>query len=117
MLDVVSDAKVSLDFNALKGSVSPYAKPQMSDMDACSKQVYSALENDEVILPPYHSYFPDGGNYAELVDTIIYEFWNASLQSNDKPVELIEETLEKFRTLLASKKELLARGEVIRDIR
>jgi len=100
MLDVVSDANVSLDFNALKGSVSPYAKPAPSAMDTCDKQVYAAIDDEEAIIPPYHSYFSNVGEQIEYVDMVIDEFWNASRQSNQNPAELIEHAVEKFRSII-----------------
>ena len=100
MLDVVSDANVSLDFNALKGSVSPYAKPAPSAMDTCDEQVYAAIDDEEAIIPPYHSYFSNVGEQIEYVDMVIDEFWNASRQSNQNPAELIEHAVEKFRSII-----------------
>lgn len=115
MLDVVSDADISLKFNALKGSVSPYAKPDSASLDVCTSQVYAALKNTDAIIPPYQSYFSNGGDYAEHIDHAIYELWSASLQSDHDANELIERTLERFRTILERRAKQLVQTATVED--
>ena len=100
MLDVVSDTEINLQFNALKGSVSPYGRPDPSELDICTSQVYAVLDNEEAVIPPVHTYFPETGEYADDIDRLIYQFWNDSLNADVDSDELIEQTAEQFKTIL-----------------
>ena len=100
MLDVVSDTEINLQFNALKGSISPYGQPDSSELDICSSQVYALMDNEEAIVPPFQTYFPKTGEYADDVDRLIYQFWNDSLKADVDSGELIEQTAEQFKTIL-----------------
>ena len=108
MIDVVTDADNSLQFNALKGSISPYAQPDPSDMDICASQVYSAIKNEDAIIPPYQSYFVDGKEYAKHIDRIVHDFWIASLEAETDSKALVAQAIEEFRTILDHKAEELA---------
>ena len=99
MLDIVSDPAISLQFNALH----------------CTAQVYAALSNEDAIIPPYHSYFAGAGEYAELVDRAIYEFWIASQQMDTNSSELIERTREKFRAILKRKSNRTTQTAIVED--
>ena len=99
MLDVVSDPEINLKFNALKGSISPYAQPDSSELDVCTSQVYAALANEKAVIPPYQTYFYESGESAEFIDRTIYEFWNASLDTDANSDDLVSQTLDRFRTI------------------
>ena len=100
MLDVVSDTELNRQFNALKGSISPYGQPDFSELDICTSQVYTVMDNEEAVIPPFQTYFPKTGEYADDVDRMTYQFWNDSLKADVDSDELIEQTAEQFRTIL-----------------
>ena len=109
MLDVVSDPSVNLQFNSLKGSVSPYNKPTSESLDVCSTQVYDILSNKEAVLPPYASYGDAG--YMHLLDSEIYDLWKESQQTSDVDA-LVAASMKNFRKLLrAQQQESLATAE------
>ena len=97
MLDVVSDPAVNLQFNLLKGSVSPYIKPSSDKLDICSTQVYDILSNKDAVVPPYASY-SDAGTMHRL-DAEIYDLWKQSQQTTDTNA-LVEASMKNFRKLL-----------------
>jgi len=101
MLDIVSDAELNVNFNLLKGSVSPYAKPAINKLDVCSAQVYETLKNEDAILAPYASY-SSRDDFMDQIDRVIFEFWQQSVAGSDSK-ELINTTAAKLRTILASK--------------
>ncbi len=98
MLDVVSDPEVNLQFNTLKGSVSPYKKPSADELDICNSQVYSILNNKDAVIPPYASIGARRPMHA--LDTQIYTLWKESQQTTDINA-LVSDTLEKFRKIMA----------------
>jgi len=97
MLDVVSDPAVNLQFNALKGSISPYSKPAAEQLDACSSQVYDVLSNKQAVIPPYGSY--GNGTYIDQIDEEIYRLWKASQDSGDDEA-IVAVSAERFRKIL-----------------
>lgn len=115
MLDVVSDAETSLRFNALKGSVSPYQRAAAANQDICTRQVHQALEDEDSILPPHHSYFPLGGDTIEQVGYAIYKLWNDSLQADQNADELVEKSLETFRSILERNRAAVIRSAALDD--
>ena len=108
MIDVVTDEDNSLQFNALKGSISPYSQPDPAGMDICASQVYAAIENEDAIIPPYQSYFVEGKEYAKHIDRIIHEFWIASLETDTDSTALVAQAIKDFRTIFDHKAKELA---------
>jgi len=97
MIEVVTDAEISLQFNTLKGSISPYSQPNPSGVDICTSQVYAAMENENAIIPNYQSYFTDDKEYAKNIDRLIHDFWLASLKTDTVSEDLVAQTIEEFR--------------------
>jgi len=116
MLNVVSDAQTSLRFNALKGSVSPYKRAAEANQDICTRQVHKVLDENGSILPPHHSYFPHGGDTIEHVGNAIYKLWNASLQADQSTEELVEKTLDTFRSILERHRSVVLRSAVAEEL-
>ena len=96
MLDVVSDPEVNLQFNSLKGSVSPYMKPPADQLDICSEQVYEILSDKEAVIPPYASY---ENPTMHQIDSEIYDLWKKSQQTTDIDA-LVAASIENFSRLL-----------------
>ncbi len=101
MLDVISDPDVNLQFNSLKGSVSPYTKPSPDELDICSAQVYEILSNKEAVIPPYASY-GDAGTMHRL-DAEIYDLWKNAQQTTDIDA-LVEASMKNFSKLQSARK-------------
>ncbi len=100
MLDVVSDPAVNLQFNTLKGSVSPYNQPSADRIDVCSAQVYNTLSKPDAVIPPYASY--GHGSYMDKIDVAIYNFWKASQLSTDNAA-LVTTATDIFRKILVDR--------------
>jgi len=107
MLDIVSDPDVNLQFNALKGSVSPYKKPAADALDICSAQVYDILSNKEAVMPPYAAYAHNGSMHA--IDTEIYRLWKDAADSTDLNAT-VETSIANFTEILRERKKVFMEG-------
>ncbi len=104
MLDVVANHDTNHQYNLRKGSLSPYAKPPVAQLDVCSEQGYQLLDSSAGVVPPYASY--KHGATMHEVDQEIYQLWVNSMNASDDE-KLIPDSIEKFRSILLDKKTTL----------
>lgn len=102
MLNIVADPETNLQFNALKGSVSPFAEPDAETLDICSEQVYKTFENDEAVLPPYVS-FHQKNDFMHRIDTVINDVWQRSLAAEESTQEIVASALDEFTSILEAR--------------
>jgi len=107
MLDIVSDPDVNLQFNALKGAVSPYKKPAADALDTCSAQVSNILFNKEAVMTPYAAYAHNSSLHA--TDTEIYRLWKDAADSTELNAT-VEVSIVNFTELLRERKEVFMEG-------
>jgi len=111
MLEVVSDPQHNLEFNLLKGSVSPYSLPAKNQLDVCTQQVYSVLEYPDAVIAPYATY-SDGSGFLARVDSALYEFWKQSV-AGDVSEESITAMLDTLNGIFAERTAAKKQAELV----
>lgn len=103
MLDLISDPTINKQFNKLKGSVSPFVKPEDSELDVCSKQVYRTLDKENAVIPPYATY--QHGQAMHDIDNEIFRFWRATQELHSDSDAEVEISIKKFEKIIESIRE------------
>lgn len=112
MLDIVLDPALNLQFNTLKGSLSPYAQPTSEESDPCSAQAYAVLSSNGELIPPVKSYFSEASDYMEDFNMAMYELWTASQQPSSNLDELVKQARDNAHTIMKQRADgLLERAQ------
>jgi len=112
MLDIVLDPALNLQFNTLKGSLSPYAQPTSDESDPCSAQAYAVLSSNGELIPPVKSYFSEASDYMEDFNMAMYELWTASQQPSSNLDELVKQARDNAQTIMKQRADgLLERAQ------